>query len=100
MAKLVAGVKPVQTSVVVPVRMPVTKYQTTNGRRFESPQAANDEQRSINVTSLRRAKRGPILNFLKANGVVYPKSGTISSSRLLDALLDPKFAAKLHAIAG
>ncbi len=118
MAKLVSGVKSVNSSALVTVRVPVQKFQTTNGKRFDTPQAANDEQKTtngkrfdtpqaandeqkvINIKTARVKARKPLEAFLKQQGIAYRSaSGIVSLARLTDAMLDPNFTRTLAALA-
>lgn len=95
--KLVAGVKSFSDIAVVPVPVKVTKYRISNGRVFLDAEKANKAQQRL---ALKHASTR-IRSFLKSNGLTFPSTDSmVSVERLAAALLNPKFAAKLHAISG
>jgi hypothetical protein len=98
MARTIAGVKAVNTTIIVPVPMAVRQYRTTDGKRHDTLLAANAAQKRLN----NRQRTDAIRKLLVQAGVTVPSCRSLVSAKsLADALANnPRFIGQLFAVAG
>lgn len=95
MARTIAGVKSVNTTVIVPVPMQVRQYRTTDGKKHETLVQANAAQKRLN----RSKQTAAIRKLLVRSGLTVPSCTSLVSARsLADALANnPRFLGALLA---